>query len=92
MHPRIKLADARLVSSPDLLQFVPDGIWIPQPVGVLEEMLVEKIAVCYWRLRRVLRCEIGEIRKELDTASWKFVFKLADIQKPAGGSRLASEE
>lgn len=34
MHPRIKLADARLVSSPDLLEFVPDGIWIPQPVDL----------------------------------------------------------
>src|SRR3990172_3062800 len=27
------------------------------PAGVLEEVLVEKIAVCYWRLRRVLRAE-----------------------------------
>jgi len=38
-----------------------------QPEGVLEEMLVEKIAVCYWRLRRALRCEVGEIRGALDT-------------------------
>ncbi|MBI2842383.1 MAG: hypothetical protein HYX78_03185 [Armatimonadetes bacterium] len=38
-----------------------------QPEGVLEEMLVEKIAVCYWRLRRVVRCEVGEIRGALDT-------------------------
>ena len=30
------------------------------PEGILEEMLVERIAVCYWRLRRVLRCEVGE--------------------------------
>lgn len=34
MHPRIKLADARLVSSPDLLEFVPDGLWTPQPVDL----------------------------------------------------------
>ena len=34
-----------------------------QPVGVLEEMLVEKIAVCYWRLARVSRCENAEIRR-----------------------------
>jgi glycosyltransferase involved in cell wall biosynthesis len=34
MHPRIKLADARLVSSPDLLQYAPDGIWIPQPIDL----------------------------------------------------------
>jgi len=31
------------------------------PRGVLEEMLVEDIAVCYWRRRRALRCEAGEI-------------------------------
>jgi len=38
-----------------------------QPEGVLEEMLVEKIPVCYWRLRRAVRCEVGEIRGALDT-------------------------
>jgi hypothetical protein len=39
-----------------------------QPVGMLESMLVERIAVCYWRLRRVLRAEVGEIRKTADSA------------------------
>jgi len=34
-----------------------------QPVGTLEEMLVEKIAICNWRLARVLRCENAEIRR-----------------------------
>ena len=29
-----------------------------QPVGTLEEMLVEKIAIEYWRLMRVMRCDI----------------------------------
>ena len=33
------------------------------PVGTLEEMLVEKIAICYWRERRALRCEAGLIRE-----------------------------
>jgi hypothetical protein len=42
-----------------------------QPEGMLQEMLVERIAVCYWRLRRVLRCEVGEIRQGLDTARWQ---------------------
>lgn len=42
-----------------------------RPEGVLEEMLVEKIAVCYWRLRRAVRAEMGEIRKDLDSASWR---------------------
>jgi len=40
-----------------------------RPGNALEEMLVEKIAVFYWRLRRLLRYETGEIRKRLDTAA-----------------------
>lgn len=39
-----------------------------RPQSALEEMLVEKVAVCYWRLRRLLRYETGQIRKDLDTA------------------------
>ncbi|MHC4511068.1 MAG: hypothetical protein ACYTAO_19310, partial [Planctomycetota bacterium] len=38
------------------------------PSGILEEMLVEKVAVAYWRLRRAYRYEVGLIRHELDTA------------------------
>ncbi|MBI4481220.1 MAG: hypothetical protein HY651_14490 [Acidobacteria bacterium] len=38
------------------------------PAGILEEVLVEKVAVCYWRLRRVLRAEAGQIQKGLDDA------------------------
>ena len=33
------------------------------PVGTLEEMLVEKIASCYWRENRALRCEASLIRE-----------------------------
>ncbi len=40
-----------------------------RPQGTLEEMLVEKIAVGYWRLRRLLRCETGEIRVGLEGVS-----------------------
>src|SRR5262249_45466960 len=36
-----------------------------KPEGALEEILVEKIAVSYWRLRRVLRSETGEIEESL---------------------------
>ncbi len=36
------------------------------PVGRMEMMLVEKIAVNYWRLRRLVRYETGEIRRQLD--------------------------
>ena len=40
-----------------------------QPVGSLEEMMVEKIATSYWRLRRAQRYEVGILRQKLDTAS-----------------------
>ena len=36
------------------------------PVGRMETLLVEKIAVNYWRLRRLVRYETGEIRGRLD--------------------------
>ncbi len=37
------------------------------PVGTLEEMLVEKIAVCWWRQKRALKCEVGMVRTGLYT-------------------------
>lgn len=37
------------------------------PIGQMECLLVEKIAVDFWRLKRVLRFETGSIRKRLDT-------------------------
>lgn len=46
-----------------------DGLIISlSPVGQMECLLVEKISVDYWRLRRVLRFESGSIRKVLDMA------------------------
>lgn len=42
------------------------------PEGTLEEVLAEKIAVAYWRLRRAYRYEVGLIRDELDTVSDDF--------------------
>ncbi len=42
------------------------------PQGPLEEMLVEKIAVAYWRLRRAHRYEAGLIRQELDNVPEKY--------------------
>jgi hypothetical protein len=38
-----------------------------EPVGVVEEMFVQRIATCWWRLARATRAENGEIRKRLDT-------------------------
>ena len=42
------------------------------PTGTLEEMLTEKIAVAYWRLRRAYKYEVGLIRDESDNAKDKF--------------------
>jgi len=36
------------------------------PVGPIEAMLVDKIAVAYWRLRRATRAEVGELIVEFD--------------------------
>jgi hypothetical protein len=33
------------------------------PQGELEEILVEKIAICIWKERRVVQCETGIIRR-----------------------------
>ena len=43
-----------------------------QPAGTIEEMLVEKIAASYWRLRRSHRYETGLIREQLDSATDNF--------------------
>ena len=40
-----------------------------RPEGTLEEILVEKIAVSYWRLRRAYKYEAGLIRNKLDNAT-----------------------
>src|SRR5205807_12117 len=39
-----------------------------KPVGTLEEMVIEKIAVIYWKMHRQIRAEIGSIRTRLDGA------------------------
>lgn len=44
-----------------------------EPVGALEELLVQEITNCYWRLRRVLRHEIGLIREDLDDCTWRTI-------------------
>lgn len=41
-----------------------------QPVGALEHLLVEKLAVLSWRYRRVVIAEGAEIRKSVDFYKW----------------------
>jgi hypothetical protein len=42
-----------------------------QPVGALEEMTVERIAVLHWRLRRLYRAEAGETLAAGYQAAWR---------------------
>src|SRR3989442_7143440 len=45
-----------------------EGLWeYYEPVGVVEESLVQTIAACWWRKGRVIPAAHGEIRKRLDT-------------------------
>jgi hypothetical protein len=46
-----------------------------KPEGTLEDVLVEKIAVAYWRLKRAYKYEVGLIRNELDNTTDKFYSK-----------------
>ena len=45
-----------------------------EPVGALEGILVEKIAICCWRQRRVLKCEAGMAVYDLAVALQKNTF------------------
>ncbi len=42
-----------------------------QPVGPVEEMLVDQIVTAHWRLRRALLAESGEIALSVDGGQWR---------------------
>jgi hypothetical protein len=50
-----------------------------QPVGVVEEMLVQIIVVTLWRKARAIRAENGEIRKRLDTVGMDLLLRNLDM-------------
>jgi chaperonin cofactor prefoldin len=59
-----------------------------QPVGPVEEMLVDKIVTAHWRLRRALTAELGEIALSVDEGQWqrqcnglRFTRRLWDLQE-----------
>ena len=54
-----------------------------RPLGWLEELWVEKIAVWSWRLRRLIRCESGQIDRALATHSQELqLSKAEDLTEP----------
>lgn len=57
-----------------------------QPVGTMEDALVEQIAISIWRRRRVLRYETGCIRDNLDS------FKVEYRQRDSYGDKTALQK
>jgi hypothetical protein len=46
------------------------------PVGTLEELLVEKIAVCWWRQKRAIQCETGLVGQTFAPPGGTPIFEL----------------
>lgn len=57
------------------------------PIGKLEELMVEKIAVCCWRERRAQHCEAGLIQKSADEPDFDSPFE----RKQSAAERAASK-
>ncbi|MCX6899318.1 MAG: hypothetical protein NT105_11495 [Verrucomicrobia bacterium] len=55
------------------------------PVGAHEEMLVDQIVTCYWRKRRVLKAESGEIALSVGEGVWERL-------KDKAGQRMRFEQ
>lgn len=62
------------------------------PSGQMESLLVEKIAVDFWRLRRVLRFETGSIRKSLDMAIYDYYNKTNLYEKKVNKTNAEFDE
>jgi hypothetical protein len=58
-----KFADNILVSTPDLLEWAPDGIWLPNPIDTKEYELIET-STQNSKLR-ILHLQVQEKQKEL---------------------------
>jgi len=63
-----------------------------QPVGWLEELWVEKITVGSWRLRRLIRCESGQIARALAGHSYELQQSRADDLAEPESAPLSNPE
>lgn len=65
-----------------------------KPEGIIQEMLVERMAVCYWRLQRVVRAERGELRQVRDTitSDASRLDPLSELLESFKGERLVEIE
>ena len=61
-----------------------DALWKDfEPVGAMEELLVDRIAASYWRLRRAQRAEVGEIQAAADRAAEETQGRAAERMRDA---------
>jgi DNA-binding helix-hairpin-helix protein with protein kinase domain len=58
----------RRESVAEYLKSVEDMVETVQPMGRLEEILVEKLAMLVWRYRRLLQAEAAEVARETEFA------------------------
>jgi hypothetical protein len=63
-----------------------------QPVSWLEELWVDKIAVWAWRLRRLIRCESGQIDRALAEHSYELQQAKADELAEPGSASSTNQE
>ncbi len=50
-----------------------------EPEGAMEELLVDRVAACYWRLRRAQRAEVGETCQLADNVLENALYPAADM-------------
>jgi hypothetical protein len=62
-----------------------------EPVGLLEALWVEKIEVWSWRLRRLIRCESGQIARALAEHSYDLQQSKADSVQPESAPSTSAE-
>jgi hypothetical protein len=62
------------------------------PVGKLEELLVEKLAVTAWRYRRFIQAEVAEIQKGNDLVNWEQQVRKEKADCPIDWSSLMKSD
>lgn len=62
-----------------------------QPKGVLERILTERAVICVWRLKRVLRAEVGEIRRGQDAVFFRSFIDYWDPTRADGDLESPTE-
>ena len=64
--------------------------WLP--VGQMEEVLVEKITIAYWRMRRVLRAEAGDIGRQAYSIPSKVETRRVLMEVTGGPDKTSPED